>query len=139
MRAGVLSCLHSFLRFVFTPFRPTKACFLIQKEAVDRGFFQSFQTLMNISNKGCFTTTTEQRDKGDNDELNLTRKILKAYVDEEGIRSYLTREGYNMIPFVEYVSYNKDGVLQILCCGMCPGCPAPHIRNVCNIQFCDMV
>ena len=44
-----------------------------------------------------------------------------------------------MMPFIKYVSYNNDRVLRLLCCGACTGCPAPHIRNVCNIQFWDMV
>ena len=81
-------------------------------------------------------TATEQLDKGeddDDDKMNLTRQILKAYVDEEGLRSFLTREGYTMMLFVKYVSYNNDQVLCLLCCGSCPSCPAPHIQNVCNI------
>ena len=73
------------------------------------------------------------------DKTSLTRQILKAYVDEEGLHSHLKKEGYAMMPVVKYVSYSDDGVLRLFCCGSCPGCPAPHIRNVCNIQFCDMV
>ena len=81
---------------------------------------------------------TEQEDKEDfdDDSMNLTREVLKVYVGKEGLCSYLTREGYLMMPFVKYVSYNNDGVLRLLCCGACPGCPAPHIHNVSNIQFC---
>ena len=84
---------------------------------------------------------TEQEDfmDFDDEEMNLTLEVLRAYVDDDGLKAYLTSEGYSTMPFVKYVSYNNDGVLRLLCCGACPGCPAPHIRNVCNIQFCQMV
>ena len=83
-------------------------------------------------------TMTEVEDEGDfdNDTMNLTREVLKAYVDDDGLRAFLTRERYLMMPFVKYVSFNNDGMLRLLCCGACPGCPTPHICNVCNIQFC---
>ena len=86
-------------------------------------------------------TMTEPEDEGDfdDDSMDLSREVLRVYVDDDGLRAFLTREGYSTMPFIKYVSYNNDGVLLLLCCGACPGCPAPHIRNVCNIQFCEMV
>ena len=86
-------------------------------------------------------TPTELEDMGDFDDedMNFAREVLRSYVDDGGLQSYLLTEGYSSMPFVKYVSYNNDGVLRLLCCGACPGCPAAHIRNVCNVQFGQMV
>ena len=66
-----------------------------------------------------FSTMTEVKDEGDfdDDTMNLTREVLKACVDEDGLRACLTREGYTTMLFVKYVLFNNDGVLRLLCCG----------------------
>ena len=52
--------------------------------------FDTRQTIMDY-----LPTTTEQLDKGDfdDDTMNLTREILKAYVDEEGLRTFFDEGG----------------------------------------------
>jgi len=74
-----------------------------------------------------------------NEVHNMTTRILQAYVDDDGLRSYLTSGGHTVMSFVKYISYDKDRILRLFCCGACLGCPAPLIRNVCNILFCNMV
>ena len=39
-----------------------------------------------------FSTMTEVKDEGDfdDDTMNLAREVLKAYVDDDGLRAFLT-------------------------------------------------
>ena len=43
------------------------------------------------------------------------------------------------MPIIKYVSFDKTGHLIVLISGQCPNCCAKHIRNVCNLRYCNEV
>ena len=70
------------------------------------------------------------------ERTSLTRGLLRGYVEGSALRERLAANNIPCFPTVRYVSY-IDRTLRLLVCGDCPGCAAPFIRNVCNVQFCD--
>lgn len=69
----------------------------------------------------------------------LTYTTLKKYINDGNLSSAITTNNYPLMPIIKFISFDKNGHLQLLLAGKCPNCDAKHIRNTCNARYCSEV
>ena len=77
-------------------------------------------------------------DDDDEKRRKLTICLLKDYIDTGGLLELMKTQGRSFLTVTRFESLNKKGIVRMFVCGRCAGCPAPHIRNICATQFCNL-
>ena len=65
--------------------------------------------------------------------------ILQTFVDSPNMKVAILKKNQPIFSIICFVSFNQSGVVCVVIGGTCNSCGAHHLRNMCNIRYCDEV
>lgn len=69
----------------------------------------------------------------------ITKSTIKKFVNDGLLTSTIKANNYPLMPIIKFISFDTSGHLQLMIGGKCPNCQANHLRNTCNIRYCEEV
>ena len=63
---------------------------------------------------------------------------IQRYVETGKLKKLISQSKFPLMPYIFFVSY-EEKILRLLIGGECPNCKANHVRNCCNIRYCEEV
>ena len=72
-----------------------------------------------------------------NKRFPVTHDAIKTFINNGPLTSIILNNKYALMPIIKFASFDRNGYLRIVIGGKCPNCQSNHIRNICNVRYCQ--